>query len=132
MNTAAFRTQMETLVADLGAVLVAEHDALRSRDSAGLEAAAARKLELIQALESASGNYCRAGGNLADPELADVRVRAKECMLANRANGGAIELNRNLVTRLLDTLRGGTRGPATYDASGRVRQRDSARPVGLA
>lgn len=126
------RDELDLLLGELDAVLIAENTALRQRDSLGLEHAAALKLELLERLETTSGNYCRAGGNLADPELSSVRVRAATCMRANRINGGAIELNRNLVGRLLDTLRGGTRLPAVYDASGRVQQRELARPVGYA
>lgn len=126
----ALRQELGLLLDALGAALAAENTALHGRDSAALERAAASKLELLGRLEDTSGNYCRQGGNLGEPELAGLRARAALCMRANRVNGGAIELNRHLVAGLLDVLRGGSRTPTVYDASGRVQRRDSARPVG--
>ena len=126
------RQELGTLLDELTAVLATELKALRQRDSDGLEAAAARKLELVAALESATGNYCRAGGKLDRETLGTLQRQAKACALANRVNGGAIELNRNMIGRLLETMRGGTRTIATYDASGRLNRRNDGRPVGLA
>lgn len=120
------------LLDELTEVLATELKALRQRDSDGLEAAAARKLELVSALEAATGNYCRAGGKLDRATLGTLERQAKACAQANRVNGGAIELNRNMTSRLLDTLRGGARTQATYDASGRLNRRNAGRPVGLA
>lgn len=129
---AGLRQELGTLLDELQAVLSSERDALRHRDSAGLEAAAARKLELVTSLERATGNYCRAGGKLNRQELGALGVQAKACALTNRANGGAIELNRNMLGRLIDTLRGGTQAIATYDASGRLLRRNAGRAVGHA
>lgn len=126
------RQQLGTLLDELGVVLASELKALRQRDSEGLESAAARKLELVVALETTTGNYCRAGGKLDRPSLAALERQAKACAQANRVNGGAIELNRNMTGRLLDTLRGGPRPLATYDANGRLQRRSPGRAVGLA
>lgn len=127
------RRQLGVLLDELKATLAAENQALRSRDAEGLEAAAARKLTLVGALEEATGNYCRAGGKLDREEMRDLRRQALACARANRINGGAIELNRNMVSRLIDTLRGGQpRGIATYDASGRLHRAAAGRPVGHA
>ena len=126
------RRELSTLLEELSAVLAAEYAALRARDGERLEAAAARKLELVTALDAATGNYCRAGGKLAPAEFGALQHQAAACARANRVNGGTIELNRNLVARLLDTLRGGARAITTYDASGRLHRRGAARPVGHA
>lgn len=126
------RRQMGLLLDELKLTLAAEQQALTGRDADALEAAAARKLSLVTALEEATGNYCRAGGKLEQDELRELRRQAQACARANRANGGAIELNRNLVGRLLDTLRGAPRGPATYNANGRLQRGGAGRPVGHA
>lgn len=123
---------MGLLLDELKLTLAAEQQALMGRDADALEAAAARKLSLVTALEEATGNYCRAGGKLERDELRELRRQAQACARANRANGGAIELNRTLVGRLLDTLRGTPRGPATYNASGRLQRGGAGRPVGHA
>ena len=129
---AELRQQLGNLLDELGVVLARELQALRQRDSENLESAALRKLELVAALETATGNYCRAGGKLDRASLASLERQARACAQANRVNGGAIELNRNLTGRLLDTLRGGPRPLATYDANGRLHRRSAGRPVGLA
>lgn len=126
------RRQMSLLLDELKLTLAAEQQAIAGRDADALEAAAARKLALVTALEEATGNYCRAGGKLERDELRELRRQAQACARANRANGGAIELNRTLVGRLLDTLRGTPRGPATYNASGRLQRGGAGRPVGHA
>ncbi len=126
------RLELGALLDELRGVLASELNALRQRDSDGLEAAVARKLELVVALETATGNYCRAGGKLDRQSLITLERQAKACATANRINGGAIELNRNLTGRLLETLRGGPRPIATYDASGRLQRRNAGRPVGHA
>ena len=126
------REQLGSLLDELTEVLAEELKALRQRDSEGLEAAAARKLELVTALETATGNYCRAGGKLDRQTLGKLERQAKACAQANRVNGGAIELNRNMAGRLLETLRGGTRTQATYGANGRLSRSGAGRPVGLA
>lgn len=126
------RDELAGLLDELSQVLAAELKALRGRDSESLEAAAARKLELVTALETATGNYCRAGGKLDRQTLGKLERQARACAQANRVNGGAIELNRNMAGRLLETLRGGTRTLATYDASGRLNRSGAGRPVGLA
>ncbi len=128
----ALRQELAALLDELRVVLANELTALRQRDSDGLEQAATRKLELVTALEAATGNYCRAGGKLDRQSLATLERQAKACAQANRVNGGAIELNRNMTGRLLATLRGGPRPIVTYDASGRLQQRAAGRPVGHA
>ena len=126
------RKTLGNLLDELTEVLAVELKTLRQRDSEGLEAAAARKLELVAALETATGNYCRAGGKLDRDTLGALERQAKACAQANRVNGGAIELNRNMAGRFLDTLRGSARTIATYDASGRLHRRNAGRPVGHA
>ena len=126
------RRELGALLDELTVVLAAELKALRQRDSDGLEAAAARKLELVAALETATGNFCRAGGKLDRETLGALERQAKACAQANRVNGGAIELNRNMASRLLDTLRGGTRTQPAYHRSGPLYRRAAGRPVGLA
>lgn len=128
---AGVRDELATLLDELAASLACEYDALGQRDSERLEQTVARKAALVAALEAATGNYCRAGGKLNQTELGELRLKAAACQRANRINGGAIELNRNLVGCLLDTLRGGAR-ISTYDASGRLKRRDQARPVAQA
>ncbi len=129
---AELREELAGLLDELSLVLADELTALRQRDSEGLELGAARKLELVTALETATGNFCRAGGKLDRQSLATLERQAKVCAQANRVNGGAIELNRNMTGRLLATLRGGPRPIVTYDASGRLQQRAAGRPVGHA
>ncbi len=129
---AELREELAGLLDELSLVLADELTALRQRDSEGLELGAARKLELVTALETATGNFCRAGGKLDRQSLAALARQAEACAHANRVNGGAIELNRNLTGRLLATLRGGPRPIATYDANGRLQQRTAGRPVGHA
>lgn len=129
---AELRHALGALLDELSVALASELTSLRRRDSDGLEVAAARKLELVTALETATGNYCRAGGKLDRPSLATLERQARACARANRVNGGAIELNRNMTGRLLETLRGGPRPIAIYDASGRLQRRTAGRPVGHA
>ena len=131
-SLAELREELGALLDELTAVLAAELKALRQRDSEGLEAATARKLDLVTTLETATGKYCRAGGKLDRETLGALERQAQACVHANRVNGGAIELNRNMTGRLLETLRGGARTIATYDASGRLHRRNAGRAVGLA
>lgn len=125
------RDAIADLLGELAAVLRDEFEALAARRLDALTAAVARKSELIAALETATGKVCRNGRELAQtwPELAAL---AAQCAEANRVNGGAIALNRGLVSGLLDTLHGPRRTAPTYDAAGRVSRRDRARPVGTA
>jgi flagellar biosynthesis/type III secretory pathway chaperone len=127
---------IETLMAALSGALAEEYDALRKRDIDHLEAAIASKSTLVAALESAMQSIGRAGGleeaGVSAGEVSALRTLASECQLANRANGGAIELNRRLVANLLDTLYGVSRTGQTYDACGRVDQSEAARSVAQA
>ncbi len=122
---------LEQLLAEFASALRDEFEALRERDLERLNAAIARKSELVSALEASTGKFCRSGRELAQtwPELAAL---AAQCAEANRVNGGAIALNRGLVSELLDTLHGPRRAEPTYDAAGRLARRDRARPVGTA
>ena len=129
---AELREELGALLDELTTVLAAELKALRQRDSEALQAASARKLELVTTLEIATGKYCRAGGKLDHETLGALERQAQACVHANRVNGGAIELNRNMTVRLLEILRGGARTIATYDASGRLHRRNAGRAVGLA
>ena len=129
---AELREELGARLDELTTVLAAELKALRQRDSEALQAASARKLELVTTLEIATGKYCRAGGKLDRETLGALERQAQACVHANRVNGGAIELNRNMTGRLLETLRGGARTIATYDASGRLHRRNAGRAVGLA
>ena len=130
------KKEIENLMVELSETLAQEYEVLRKRDIEGLEAAIERKSTILAKLESASGAIDRArealgSGDLLEdwPELHDI---AADCAVANRTNGGAIELNRGLVANLLDTLYGVSRAERTYDAHGHLDQQDAARSVGRA
>ena len=125
---AAEQHEIAALLAELSGTLANEREALRLRDSERLEAAVAHKAALVAALETATGNFCRNDPARAAADLAGLRELAVACARANRVNGGAIELNRNLVERLLDTLRG-VRPTPVYDASGQLNRRETQRAV---
>ncbi|MCB1749218.1 MAG: flagellar protein FlgN [Gammaproteobacteria bacterium] len=127
----AARPEFERLLGALGEALRDELAALRSRDVAALEAAVQTKAGLIAALEQATGKYCHPGKAL-PLEWSEVRRMAQACAEANRVNGGAIELNRGMVARLVEITQGGRLGPATYTAHGRLNRRDASRGVGYA
>ncbi|MGE0484853.1 MAG: hypothetical protein AB7Q81_11995 [Gammaproteobacteria bacterium] len=127
----AAREAFERLLGALGEALREELGALRSRDVVALEAAVQTKAGLIAALEQATGKYCRPGKAL-PLEWNEVRRLAAACAEANRINGGAIELNRGMVARLVEITHGGRLGPATYTAHGRLKRRDASRGVGYA
>ena len=55
---AELREELGALLDELTTVLAAERKALRQRDSEALQAASARKLELVTTLEIATGKYC--------------------------------------------------------------------------
>ena len=127
---------VEALMAEMSGVLSEEFDALRTRDVERLEATAAHKSTIVAALESAAHSIRRSrdaqeGADIADdwPEL---QALARDCQMANRANGGAIALNRRLVSNLLDTLYGVSREQRTYDAGGHLDQVEAVRSVGQA
>ncbi|MEQ8660745.1 MAG: flagellar protein FlgN [Gammaproteobacteria bacterium] len=128
---ASGRGEFTALLEALSHALADELAALRARDVEQLTAAVQQKAALIAALDSATGKYCRDGEPL-PPGWADVRRLAAQCAEANRANGGAIELNRGMVARLVEITQGGRLGTATYSASGRIQRRDASRPVGHA
>ncbi|MEQ8232535.1 MAG: hypothetical protein RLW61_19405 [Gammaproteobacteria bacterium] len=127
----AGRNELAELLTALSGALADELAALRRRDVEQLTAAVQHKAALIAALDDATGKYCRDGRPL-PPEWADVRRLAAQCAEANRVNGGAIELNRGMVARLVEITHGGRLGTATYSASGRIQRRDASRPVGHA
>ena len=127
----AARVELAELLEALSGALSDELAALRKRDVEQLTAAVQHKAALIAALNTATGKYCRDGQPL-PAAWADVRRLAAQCAEANRVNGGAIELNRGMVSRLVEIAHGGRLGAATYSASGRIQRRDASRPVGLA
>jgi flagellar biosynthesis/type III secretory pathway chaperone len=115
----------ERLLNALAGTLEQEHDALRMRDLAALNSAIADKAALVTALEAATKTLLRDGhGELV--EQSELHQLAQRCAEANRVNGGAIALNRSLVTGMLNTLRGGSSAPSTYDALGKIQHRDTA------
>lgn len=128
----ALNEEVAGLMRDLGTALGAEFGALRARDIDALEAVVAQKTAIVNALEAAGGRIKRLDPAARSAQFADLGSAARDCLVANRINGGAIELNRNLVERLLDTVRGTPRGIPVYDANGRVSQRQTGRQMGRA
>ena len=130
------KKEIETLMAELSETLVQEYEALRKRDIEGLEAAIEQKSTIVGRLESAAGEIDRSRDELGNKDLLEdwpeLREMAADCVVANRTNGGAIELNRGLAANLLDTLYGVSRAERTYDAHGHLDQQDAARSVGRA
>lgn len=130
------KKDIEQLMAELSETLAHEYDALRNRDIETLEALIERKAAIVVQLESATRELERSRDGHIDGDLLEdwpeLREMAEDCVLANRTNGGAIELNRGLVTNLLDTLYGASRSERTYDAHGHLNQQDAARSVGRA
>jgi flagellar biosynthesis/type III secretory pathway chaperone len=123
------RRSLRALLADFDRVLASEYEALRARDTDGLETAVARKQELVGALATAS-KHCpvpppdapvdTAGDPAASVEWAEIRQLLARCALANRTNGAAVDASRNFVNSLLDLLTGRRPGERLYDARGRV------------
>ena len=125
----AGKEEIESLLRELSGALDDEFTALRTRQLDAFTLAVERKAALVGALEAATGKYCHSDGEL--PQAWDsIRTLAEHCVDANRVNGGAIELNRGLTTTLLDTIYGGRLETPTYNATGKVRRRDSVRQVG--
>ncbi len=123
------RKSLRGLLADFDQVLASEYEALRARDTEGLETAVARKQELVGSIATAS-KRCPVPAPGApvdtpnDPEAsaewAEIRQLLARCALANRTNGAAVEASRNFVNSLLDLLTGQRPGERLYDARGRV------------
>ena len=130
------KKEFEGLMTELSETLTHEYEALRTRDIDGLEAAVERKSTLIARLESTTDEVYRSHDTDSSLDLLEdwpeLREMVVACTLANRTNGGAIELNRGLVANILDTLYGVTRVERTYDAHGHFDQQDAARSVGHA
>jgi flagellar biosynthesis/type III secretory pathway chaperone len=128
-ETTSARKTLRALLADFDHVLASEYEALRARDTDGLENAVARKQELVGAIATA-GERCpvpppgAAGDPEGDPEAsaewAEIRQLLARCALANRTNGAAVDASRNFVNSLLDLLTGRRPGERLYDARGRV------------
>ena len=95
-ETTSARKTLRALLADFDHVLASEYEALRARDTDGLENAVARKQELVGAIATA-GERCpvpppgAAGDPEGDPEAsaewAEIRQLLARCALANRTNG---------------------------------------------
>lgn len=130
-RTATARDDIAGLLTELSTTLAAEFGALRAHDVALLEAVVAQKLALVGALEKACSDIRDDPEASARGNLQPLNELARNCLRANRINGGSIELNRNMIDRLLDTLRGTSHTPV-YDAGGRVQRHQNGRPVGSA
>ncbi len=128
----ALREEVAGLMRDLGTTLGAEFGALRARDIDALEAVVAQKTAIVNALEAASGKVGRLDAATRVGEFAALGAQARDCLVANRINGGAIELNRNLVDRLLDTVLGTPHGLPVYNAQGRLNRRQTGTQMGRA
>lgn len=131
-DVAALKSEVAGLMNDLSTALGAEFGAIRAHDVDALEAVIAQKAAIVSALEAAGRRIGQLPAAERAGAFADLGTLARECQTANRINGGAIELNRNLVERLLDTVRGTPRTLALYDANGRVQRRQSGRQMGRA
>lgn len=122
----------DELTALLGAfndVLQEERSALGAHDSERLAAVVERKSALVVELEAAIARHCPPGQQ-PPPQWREISRLAGACAEANRVNGGAIMLNRSLVSGLLDIAQGGRPGTSTYTAAGRLRQRATSLGVG--
>ena len=109
------RYRINELLEELERVLAAEYKALISRDLDQLEQATQRKNALVEQLDDCAGTLTErpAGSD-------EIKRLLERCAQANRVNGGAIDMNRNFVAGLLDTLRGHMPGQRTYDSRGRL------------
>ncbi len=119
------RAHLRALLMDFDRVLAGEYEALRQRDTGGLEAAVLEKQLLVNAISAASTqcNLPSAGADLApeaSEDWAQIRALLARCALANRTNGAAIDASRNFVTSLLDLICGHQPGERLYNARGRV------------
>lgn len=124
-------TTISELLDELNGLLDDEFDAIRSRQLEQLTKTVERKTELVKQLNELTGKYCRNGQDLPDawPELAE---QARHCLQRNREVGGAIAVNRALVSGLLDTLCGSTATAPVYGASGTVKTGARSRTVATA
>lgn len=119
------RHRVRALLQDFDAVLTAEYEALRHRDSDGLESAVQRKLELTAQLEAVASELTPPAAGTPttatdEAEWEQFRSLLGRCALANRTNGAAIDASRNFVTSLLDVLQGRLPGERIYNARGRL------------
>lgn len=113
--------RLQGLLQDFEAVLAAEYEALRTRDTVRLDSIIARKDSLAAELDDIGRQLPKPGPDRdASPEWTEIRALILRCAQANRANGAAIEANRTFVTSLLDVLRGRSPTARTYDARGRL------------
>lgn len=122
------RRSLLALLEDFDRVLSSEYEALRTRDTDGLETAVARKQELVGAIAQATRQH-PLPGNFAETQLSDdpeasaewaaIRKLLARCALANRTNGAAVDASRNFVDSLLDLMTGRQPGARLYDARGR-------------
>jgi len=127
---------IEAALGRLEASLAQEQQALRSRDSAALDASVAAKGEALQSLERLGAELAQALGLAGRPPSSTavqqglealgqgerwtaIRARLGRCRSANLDNGMLIEAGRSLNHNLLCILRG-TPQAGTYGAGGRL------------
>ena len=125
------KSEMMVLLERFSIILADELRAIKTRDVDALEEILQHKNELTSALENLTAAI---RPNELDAEdfhfpLAwqDLRALAAHCARANRANGGAIDLNQNLTMQLLDIMRGLPPQSRTYDHRARLSERGGRR-----
>jgi flagellar biosynthesis/type III secretory pathway chaperone len=116
------RHRFHALLTQFDAVLATEYEALRHRDSEGLEQLIATKQRLADELDGYSEHlrHWQATTSADDEQWVAIRNLLARCALANRTNGAAIKASQNFVTSMLDLLTGRRVGERTYTARGRL------------
>lgn len=116
------RHNLRALLNDFDAVLSAEYEALRQRDSDRIETLVATKQRLASDLDKWTPQVreWQASATAEDDEWNTIHNLLGRCALANRTNGAAIDASRCFVTTMLDLLTGRRSTERTYTARGRL------------
>ncbi|MGH8597627.1 MAG: flagellar export chaperone FlgN, partial [Gammaproteobacteria bacterium] len=114
-NAAPAPYRLRALLSEFDAVLAAEYEALRERDSERLDDLVEAKHRLTDELEHfAPAVRELRTQNQEHDDWRLVRDLLARCALANRTNGAAIDASRCFVTSMLDLLTGRHPGERTY------------------
>ncbi len=108
------RRRIETAEA-LHECLVREFEALRARDTAGIERLAAEKSNLLKDFPLLSGS----NGDTAAALSPSLRAALAKCRRQNQVNGAAVARLQGYTQRMLGVLRGDSPNHEIYGKSGR-------------
>lgn len=117
--------QFAAQLRELGELLAAEFEAIRSRDADAITGFATTKQALVGQIDVSVASLGSSLDALIDDPQAfsnglEIIELMRQCKNANRVNGAAIESSQTFAGALLDIMRGRTPGDAIYTANGRL------------